>query len=75
MARNVLNTRLSYKIVMKVSQISHIKARSGEKPLTFGEFVAGVYQTWGHRKAKGIIHLALEVQMIKFRGAQRFVIS
>ena len=45
-----------------------------QTPLTFGEFVAGVYQTWGKRKAKGIVQLALEVQLIEFRGPQRFVI-
>jgi hypothetical protein len=59
---------------MKVDQISQKKAGSSTKPLTFGDFVAGVYNTWGSRKAKGIVQLAIEVQLIKFRGTQRFVI-
>jgi len=45
------------------------------KPLTFGDFVAGAYRTWGERKAKGIVRLAVEVNLIKFRGSERFVIS
>jgi hypothetical protein len=43
--------------------------------LTFGDFVAGVYQTWGQRRAKGIIALAIKVHVIEFRGTERFVIS
>jgi hypothetical protein len=43
--------------------------------LTFGEFVAGVYRTWGKQRAKGIIQLAVAVNLIEFRGTKRFVIS
>jgi hypothetical protein len=43
--------------------------------LTFGDFVAGVYHTWGKRKAKGIIDLAIKMHVIKFRGTERFVVS
>jgi hypothetical protein len=43
--------------------------------LTFGDFVAGVYHTWGKRRANGIIQLALEAHVIKFLGDERFVIS
>ena len=46
-----------------------------KKSLTFGDFVAGVYQTWGKRRAKGIIDLAIKVHMIEFRGTERFVVS
>ena len=46
-----------------------------KKPLTFGDFVVGVYETWGKRRAKGIIQLACEVHMIEFRGKERFVMS
>jgi hypothetical protein len=59
---------------MNVDQSSQTKVRCKPMPLTFGEFVAGVYHTWGKRKAKGIVQLALEVQLIKFRGPERFVI-
>jgi hypothetical protein len=51
------------------------KARPGQRPLTFGDFVAGVYHTWGKRRAKGIIDLAIKVHVIEFLGTERFVIS
>jgi hypothetical protein len=60
---------------MKIDQISRMKVLDGKRPLTFGDFVAGVYHTWGKRKAKGIIQLALKANMIEFRGPERFVIS
>jgi hypothetical protein len=60
---------------MKVDRNSQTKIRSKVKPLTFGDFVAGVYQTWGKRRAKGIVHLAVELHLIEFRGAERFVVS
>jgi hypothetical protein len=60
---------------MKTNEISQIKARPRKKPLTFGDFVAGVYQTWGKRRARGIVRLAVEVHLIEFRGTERIVIS
>jgi hypothetical protein len=60
---------------MNVNEFSQIKGRRSTIPLTFGEFVAGVYQTWGKRRAKGIVQLALEVRLIEFRGSERIVIS
>lgn len=56
-------------------QISQLKANPGKRPLTFGDFVAGVYQTWGKRKAKGIIELAIKAHVIEFRGTERIVVS
>jgi hypothetical protein len=47
----------------------------GKRPLTFGDFVAGVYHAWGERRAKGIVQLALKAHVIEFRGTERFVIS
>jgi hypothetical protein len=61
--------------VMKVDQILQRKDHPRNKPLTFGDFVAGVYHTWGKRRANGIIQLALEAHVIKFLGDERFVIS
>ncbi|HEY3863308.1 MAG TPA: hypothetical protein VGO59_15625 [Verrucomicrobiae bacterium] len=55
-------------------QGSPIKPNS-RRPLTFGDFVAGVYHTWGKRKAKGIVQLALKMNVVEFRGTERFVIS
>jgi len=60
---------------MKIDQNSRMKAPHGKKPLTFGDFVAGVYHTWGKRKANGIIQLALKAHVIEFCGPERFVIS
>jgi hypothetical protein len=44
-------------------------------PLTFGDFVAGVYKAWGKRKGKGIVQLAIKAHVIEFRGPKRFVFS
>jgi hypothetical protein len=60
---------------MKIEPISQMKARSRTKPLTFGDFVAGVYHTCGQRRAKGIVHLAVALQLIEFHGPVRFVFS
>jgi hypothetical protein len=51
-----------------------MKAKPGKRPLTFGDVVAGGYRAWGRRKAKGMIRLAIKLQMIEFRGQQRFVL-
>ncbi len=59
---------------MKVEPISQLKARPRGKPLTFGDFVAGVYHTWGNRRAKGIIRLAVALGLIEFRGPERLQI-
>jgi hypothetical protein len=54
---------------------SRMRAYPSVKTLTFGEFVAGVYRTWGERRAKGIIQLAIKLQVVKFVGADLSVIS
>jgi hypothetical protein len=59
---------------MKIEPISQTKARSTTKPLTFGDLVAGVYRSCGPRRAKGIVHLAVALNMIEFRGPERIVI-
>ena len=64
-----------YNSIMKADQIPQMKAQSKRRPLTFGDFVAGVYHTWGKRKAKGIIQLAIKSHVIEFRGTELFVIS
>jgi hypothetical protein len=52
---------------MKADKNSRVKARPGRKPLTFGDFVAGVYQTYGKRKARGMVQLAVAVHLVEFR--------
>jgi hypothetical protein len=60
---------------MKNEQNSQMKPCPKQKPMTFGDFVEAVYHTWGKRRAKGIVKLAVAVHLIEFRGAQRFVVS
>jgi hypothetical protein len=59
---------------MNVDDSSKIKPHP-RRPLTFGDFVSGVYQTWGERKAKGIVQLAVKMNVVEFRGPGKFVIS
>ena len=43
--------------------------------LTFGEFIARVYNVCGKRKASGIVRLAIKAHLIEFRGQERIVIA
>ncbi len=43
--------------------------------MTFGEFIACVYDDCGKRKARGFVRLAIKAHLIEFHGQQRFVIS
>jgi len=52
-----------------------MKPKSRKRYLTFGEFVAHVYDVWGERKGRGIVHLAIKTHLIEFNGDKRFVIS
>jgi hypothetical protein len=60
---------------MEMNRNRKLKSHPRKRPLTFGDFVAGVFQTWGKRRAKGIIDLAIKVHVIEFRGTERFMIS
>ncbi|HEV7923933.1 MAG TPA: hypothetical protein VGR14_01155 [Verrucomicrobiae bacterium] len=60
---------------MKPEQVTQTKTSPKKNGLTFGDFVAGIYQTCGSRKAKGIVQLAVELHLVEFRGAKRFMIS
>jgi hypothetical protein len=60
---------------MKNVPMPQMKPNPKRGPLTFGNFVVGVYQTWGERRAKGIVQLAIEVHMIEFRGREQFEIA
>ena len=44
------------------------------KMLTFGEFIANVYNICGRRKAREIVRLAVNAHWVEFRGKQRFMI-
>jgi hypothetical protein len=51
-----------------------MKANQEKKALTFGEFIAGVYDACGKHKAKGIVRLAVNAHLVEFRGRDHFVI-
>jgi hypothetical protein len=52
-----------------------MKTNDTKRAMTFGDFIAGAYGAWGTRRAKGLIRLALNAQLVEFRGPQRLVIS
>jgi hypothetical protein len=52
-----------------------MKTNCRKKALTFGEFIARIYDVCGKRKARGMVRLALKAHLIEFRGKQRLVIS
>jgi len=45
-----------------------------KKPLTFGDWVAGVYAVYGKQKAKRIVRLAVNTHLVEFHGRDRFMI-
>jgi hypothetical protein len=61
--------------IHQISRVPPVRRNAGKKPLTFGDFVAGVYHAWGNRKAKGVVQLAVNAHLIEFRGTERFIIS
>ena len=52
-----------------------ITANGKNRVLTFGDFVAGAYRAWGRRRAKGLVWLAINAGLVRFRGEQRCLIS
>ncbi|MCL4180117.1 MAG: hypothetical protein KJ072_20510 [Verrucomicrobia bacterium] len=46
-----------------------------KKGLTFGEYVASVYETCGKRRAGAKIQLAIDAHLVEFLGRRRFVVS
>jgi hypothetical protein len=45
-----------------------------KRVLTFGEFIAGIYDACGRQKAKGIVRLAVKARWVEFRGPDRLMI-
>jgi hypothetical protein len=45
-----------------------------KKALTFGKFMASVYDACGRQKSEGIVRLAVNANRVEFRGHDRFVI-
>jgi len=52
-----------------------MKSGCRKKFLTFGEFIACVYDGCGKRKAMGVVRLAVKARLIEFHGQQHLVIS
>jgi hypothetical protein len=52
-----------------------VKINHKKKALTFGEFIAGIYDACGKQKARGVVRLAVKVHWVEFRGHDRFMIS
>jgi hypothetical protein len=51
-----------------------MKTNCRRRSLTFGEFIARIYDVCGERKAGGIVRLAIEAHWIEFQGQNRLVI-
>jgi hypothetical protein len=51
-----------------------MKTNGNNKSLTFGDLVAATYRARGPRRARGLVRLAVNAQLVVFRGQQRFVI-
>jgi len=45
-----------------------------KKALTFGKFMASVYDACGRQKAERFVWLAVNARLLEFRGHDRFVI-
>jgi len=43
--------------------------------ITLGEFIEGVYDVFGKRKAGGIVRLAFDAHLIQFQKAHRYLNS
>jgi hypothetical protein len=52
-----------------------VNTHHNRKPRTFGEFIAGVYDTCGSQMAAGLVRLAIEAHWIEFRVRERAVVA
>lgn len=52
-----------------------MKNKQKQPALTFGEFVAAVYQIVGKRRARSLVQLAVNAHVVAFRGHRHFLIS
>ena len=56
-------------------QFTPMKTSLGRKPMTFGEFIARVYDDCGERKASGLVRFALKAHLVEFRRPHRLVLA
>ncbi len=52
-----------------------MKMAPRKKGLTFGDFITGVYDVVGKRKAKEVVRVAVNTRHVSFQGALRYVVS
>ncbi|MBE7499267.1 MAG: hypothetical protein HS113_02950 [Verrucomicrobiales bacterium] len=52
-----------------------MKKTQKRKRLTFGEYIAGVYEAVGGRKAKRVIRLAVNTRQVGFLGSLHYVVA
>ncbi len=52
-----------------------MKHTAKHRPVTFGDFIVAVYRAYGHRRAADIVRLAVNTQVITFRGQKLFITS
>jgi hypothetical protein len=52
-----------------------MKTSPKRKTLTFGDFIAHVYETSGKRRARAIVVHAVNAHLLQFRGPELFLIS
>jgi len=52
-----------------------VKTIQKKKGLTFGDFVAGVYEVVGKRKAQEVVRLAVNTRHVGFLGPLRYVVT
>jgi hypothetical protein len=52
-----------------------MKTYQAKKGLTFGDYVASVYETCNKRRARAKIQLAVNAHLVQFLGWRRFVVS
>ena len=51
-----------------------MKGNQEKKALTLGEFIMAAHDVLG-KQARGIVWLAVNAQLVKFQGRQRFLFS
>ena len=52
-----------------------MKTATTKTAMTFGGLVASFYHTYGDRKAKGLLRLAVKANLVVFRGTDHQVVS
>jgi hypothetical protein len=51
-----------------------IRTNGKKRAVTFGDFIAAAYQAWGRRRAKELVQVAVNAQLVEFQGRQPFLI-